>query len=194
MENHTLYIGHIDLGTLKILKATVEKIGHTIVGSGCTREEMVAFCEATPPDLIISSAEYPDGDGIEGLIEISRERVVPAIVIARKENIHKVERAIDDHVMAYLIDPITPDDLKPTIHVVIRRFEQFEELKQENDDLRAALETRKVMERAKGILMAKHGITEEDAYLKLRNLATSRRIKLSEVAAVIIEAETKKNA
>jgi len=193
MNKYKIFIGQSDPATSKILEATVEKLGHEVVGTGTTRAELIEFCTLTPPQLIISGAEYPDGNGIEGLIAIAERNPLPAVIVAQKDKLANVERAMDDHVMAYLVDPVTPDDLKPTIHVVMRRFQQFEELRKENEGLRDALQTRKKMERAKGILMAKHKMSEEDAYLKLRDLATSRRIKLGEVAEVIIAAETKNN-
>ncbi len=193
MNKYEIYIGQSELEIVKILEATVVELGHKVVGTGSTRAELIAFCTLTPPDLIISGAEYPDGNGIEGLIELAELNPLPAIIVAKRDNLANVERAMDDHVMAYLVDPVSPGDLKPTIHIVMRRFQQFQDLRKENADLREALETRKKLERAKGILMAKHKMSEEDAYLKLRDLATSRRIKLGEVAEVIIAAETKKN-
>ena len=187
----SVFVGHGDEATRRNIEAAVEQIGLSILGRGHSREILIEFCIKNSPDLIITGTEYPDGDGIEALIEIARHEPLPAIVISRSKAHPRLEEAMDDHVMAYLTDPVSPDDLKPTVHVVLRRFAQFRELRQEVADLREALETRKKLERAKGILMVRHDLSEEEAYLRLRDLATSRRTKLSEVATLVIESETK---
>lgn len=190
-ETISVFVGHSDEATRRSIEEAAGQVGLEIAGRGGTREMLLEFCVETPPDLIITGVRYPDGDGIEALVEISRRDPLPAIVISAAEGTPGLNEAMDDHVMAYLKDPVSADDLKPTVHVVMRRFSQFRELHQEVKDLRAALETRKKLERAKGILMAKHDLTEEQAYLKLRNIATSQRIKLSDVASVVIETERK---
>ena len=116
---------------------------------------------------------------------------MPSIVVTKKDSLDKVEKAMDDHVMAYMIEPVNSDELKPAIYVVLRRFEQLKQLEEENESLKDALASRKKVERAKGILMAKKGWSEEEAYLYIRKAATSNRIKMDSVADIVIETETK---
>jgi response regulator NasT len=94
-----------------------------------------------------------------------------------------------DHIMAYLVKPIKQSDLAPTIMIAVRRFEQFEALRKEASDLRQALSDRKVIEKAKGILMKKTGLDEADAFRRLQNVASEKNRKLVEIATMILTAE-----
>ena len=187
--NPRVLLSHGTEATRNILFAMIEALGHEITGVASTISDMKKMCEADRPDLIISGVIFPDGDGIDALIEISDPDPLPSIIVTRVDSLERVEHAMDDHVMAYLIDPVTREDLKPTIYVVMRRFKQFEDLHKENDNLKDALATRKVVERAKGILMASDGLSEEDAYLRLRDTATSNRQKMADVAQSIIDSQ-----
>ena len=189
MEQYRIFIGHPAEGTLSVLVATVKGMGHEVIGQTTSALTMIESCKALDPELIISGVQFSDKDGIEALIEISKPDPKPAIVIALSEDLDNVERAMDDHVMAYLIDPVTEDDLRPTIYVVKRRFDQFEELKEEVEDLKGAMAARKIVERAKGILMKKFDLDEEKAYLKLRKMATDKSMKLKDVADLVIAME-----
>jgi len=186
-----IYLSHGDAGTSKVLEAIITKLGHEIHGISDTCKKTYSDCIENPPDLILSGVEYEDGDGLENLIAISRKKTLPSIVVTRKDSLDKVEKAMDDHVMAYMIEPVNSDELKPAIYVVLRRFEQLKQLEEENESLKDALASRKKVERAKGILMAKKGWSEEEAYLYLRKAATSNRIKMDSVADIVIETETK---
>lgn len=190
METASIFLAYNDDGTRRILEASLLKLGHRLQGVSSTTAAMISRCVEDPPDLIITGTRFADGDGIEALIEISKTEPRPAIIITDDADLSKVEDAMDDHVMAFLIEPVTPDDLKPTILVVLRRFAQFQELRKENENLRGALETRKKLERAKGILMVAESLTEEESYLRLRDMATSRRIRIGEVAEEVIAGAT----
>ncbi|MEZ6066526.1 MAG: ANTAR domain-containing protein [Planctomycetaceae bacterium] len=149
----------------------------------CTRgHELIATAQADPPDLIIAGVDLPDMDGPTALIEISREVTVPAIVVTQQRSLDIVQKALEDHVMAYLIEPIKSAEILPTIYLVLKRFEQFQELQAENESLKQALAERKLIDRAKGILMKRAGIDEETAYKRLRRLATNNRIRMAEAA------------
>lgn len=186
MDKFSIVVAHSDESDRKQLVLDLGKLGHKVRAVTSTCRETLDECSDSHPDLIVSGILFEDGDGIETLIELSKNNPIPAIIVTQKTDLSKVERAMDDHVMAYLISPVTDDDLKPSIHVVMRRFAQFQQLREENLDLREALVTRKKVERAKGILMADRGMTEEEAYLHLRDLATSSRAKMSQVAEVLI--------
>jgi response regulator NasT len=100
-----------------------------------------------------------------------------------------IQRAEADHVMAFLVKPIKQADLEPAIAIAMRRFEQFQALQKETADLRQALEDRKVIEKAKGVLMKKAGLDENEAFRRLQRLASDRNRKLVDVAQMILTAE-----
>ncbi|MDF1656246.1 MAG: ANTAR domain-containing protein [Verrucomicrobiales bacterium] len=187
---HSIFIAHSLPETRETLEKELKSLGHEIVGISSSCKETLEHVIANPPRLIVSGIDFPDGDGVDTLVKISESRILPSIVVTSNATLERVERAMDDHVMAYLMEPVDAVDLKPSIHVVLRRFEQFEELHQEVRELKGALSTRKKVERAKGILMAKNELTEEEAYLQLRASATKNRISMSKVADLIIDTHT----
>ncbi len=194
MEPTKIFLSHPCEDTRRVLAAIIDAIGHEIIGQASSLPTLHEECIRLQPDLIISAFSYPPNNCVETLESISEKYPTPCIIIALQENLADVEKAMEDHVMAFLIDPVTKDDLSPTILVVLRRFAEMESLKQENKDLKASLQARKKMERAKGILMATQNMQEEAAYLHLRQMATSRRMKIEEVSDLIIEMATPKKS
>lgn len=151
-----------------------------------TAAELIATTLEREPDLIITGVDLPDMDGPSALIEISKSRMIPAIVVTRQRSLELVQRALEDHVMAYLLEPVKPEEIVPTIFLVIRRFEQLQELEAENQSLKQALSDRKVIERAKGFLMKQRSLDEEAAYKLLRRRATDNRIRMVEAAEQVL--------
>lgn len=141
------------------------------------------------PDLIITGIDLPELDGVSALLQISEHLRVPAIIITQQAALEQVERALDDHVMAYLLEPLRIDDLLPTVHLVLRRFREFQELHTEVTTLRQALDDRKVIERAKGQLMKQADLDEDAAYKRLRRVATDNRIRLVEAAEWVLDVD-----
>jgi response regulator NasT len=111
------------------------------------------------------------------------------ILVSAHQDTNLIERADLDHIMAYLVKPIKQGDLAPSIAVAIRRFDQFKSMRQEAADLRQALADRKVIEKAKGILMKKTGLDEPEAFRRLQKLASEKNRKLVEIASTILTAE-----
>lgn len=182
-----IVIAHADRATRDKLCDVVRGLGHTIRALCETTPMLCEACLPQPPDLIMSGVDMPGGDAIDALVEISKSDPTPAIVVTPKHSLLNVEEALRDHVMAYLVEPVDPAQIKPTIYLVCERFKQFEMLKAENDDLKSALTDRKLIERAKGVLMAQHQVSEPEAFRMLQKLAQSKRVKLSKVAAAMIE-------
>jgi response regulator NasT len=131
----------------------------------------------------------PDLDGIEAAIEIYRERPVPVILVSAYHDAPLIERAEADHILGYLVKPIKQADLEPVIGLAVRRFEQFQELRKEAGDLRQALEDRKVIERAKGVLMKRARLDEAEAFRRLQKLASEKSRKLVDIAQMLLVAE-----
>ena len=185
-----------DIGPLRVLVAYGTFDGRDVVSQLLTerRHDDIQACAsgtrlalALEPDLIITGIDLPELDGLSALIQISQSLTIPAIVITQQSTLDKVEQALKDHVLAYLLEPIQPQEILPTIHLVMRRFEEFRELKTEVETLKQALSDRKVIEQAKGMLMQRAAIDEETAYKRLRRMATDNRIRLIEAAQTVIE-------
>lgn len=184
-----ILIAHHDYDVLQSLVRAVKDIDYEIAGQVESIPEVVAEFAENKPDVVMTSLELSGGDVIQTLIDLSKDDPVPAIVITDKESLQDVERALQDHVMAYLLEPIDEDQIQPTIYLVIRRFEQFEALQEENQDLKQTLADRKVIEKAKGILMATSDLDEDAAFKRLQKMASQKRTKLIDIANAIILAQ-----
>ena len=173
------------------LKAALVELGHDVICDCNSCDAMVETVRAHRPDLIVTGVDLSDGDGIHTLVSLSDEYSIPAIVVTQRTSLKVVERAMLDHVMAYLIEPVEVSEIKPTIHLVLKRFEQFQDLQSEVETLKQALADRKVIERAKGLLMKRDDLDEDAAYKKLRRMATDGRIRLVDAAETLLQEETK---
>lgn len=174
---------------LLYLRTTLPLLGHEVVAAARTGAELLAQCRAAQPDLIITDIKMPGPDGIAAATEVFRERPTPVILVSAYHDPELIERAGADCIFGYLVKPIREADLPPAIAVAMGRFEQFRALQQEAADLRQALEDRKLVERAKGVLMQKSGADEAEAYRRLQRLATDRRCKLVEAARWVLTVE-----
>jgi response regulator NasT len=165
------------------------RLGHRVVAAAENGRELVEQCRALEPDLVITDIKMPDMDGIEAAMALYQDRPVPVILVSAYHDPELIQRAESDHIMGYLVKPIKQADLEPVIALATRRFEQFQALRREASDLRQALEDRKTIERAKGILMKKVNLDEQDAFRRLQKLASDKNHKLVEVARMIVTAD-----
>jgi AmiR/NasT family two-component response regulator len=165
------------------------RLGHTVIAAAQDGRELVELCRAREPDLVITDIKMPELDGIDAAVQIYKDRPIPVILVSAHQDASLVERAEMDHVMAYLVKPIKQGDLGPTIAIAVRRFEQFKMLRQEATDLRQALADRKVIEKAKGLLMKKGNLDEPEAFRRLQKLASEKNRKLVDIASMILTAE-----
>jgi AmiR/NasT family two-component response regulator len=164
-------------------------LGHRVVVAACDGREMVEHCRETRPDLIITDIKMPNMDGIDAAREICRGEPIPIILVSAHHEADLLERARSEHILAYLVKPIKRADLETAISVAMQRFEEFRALRKEAGELRGALEDRKVIERAKGILMKKAVLDEPAAFHRLQKLARDQNQKVVEVARMILRAE-----
>lgn len=165
------------------------RMGHTVVSVAENGRQLLEHCRALKPDLVISDINMPEMDGIEAATQVFREHPIPFILVSGYHDQSLIERAEADHVMAYLVKPIKQADLEPAIAIAMRRFAQFLELRKEADNLRQALNDRKQIERAKGILMKRSGLDEPAAFRRMQKLASERNLKLVEIASQILTAD-----
>ncbi|MDZ4779259.1 MAG: response regulator [Planctomycetia bacterium] len=164
-------------------------LGHEVVGAAATGRELVELCQRTNPDLVISDIRMPDMDGIDAAAEISRERQTPIILVSAFHDPEYIARAEQSYILAYLIKPVERAHLETAIAIVRRRFAEFESLRQETKDLKQALEDRKTIEKAKGVLMRRTRLAEHDAFRTMQKLSRDQNLKLIEVARKILESE-----
>ena len=170
-------------------KKILPRLGHQVVAAAATGRELVEQCLALRPDLVITDIKMPELDGIDAAVVLYREWPMPVILVSAYHDPELIRRAEVDHIMGYLVKPIKQSDLEPVIALALRRFEQFQALRQEAADLRQALEDRKVIERAKGILMKRGGLDEQDSFRRLQKLASEKNRKLVDIARMILVAE-----
>lgn len=168
------------------LQEALPRLGHEVVGVAQTGRELVELCRKLQPDLVITDIKMPDMDGLAASEEICRETPIPVIVVSAYHDPQFIERATQNHVLAYLLKPIRQHDLEPAISMAMRRFEQFQTLRRETTDLRQALDERKIVERAKGLLMKREHIDEQEAFRRLQKLAMNQNRKLIEVAQMVL--------
>ncbi|MEY2723829.1 MAG: hypothetical protein RI992_961 [Actinomycetota bacterium] len=158
--------------------------GYEVVGQGANGEEAIELVNTHKPDLVILDVKMPVLDGISAAEKIINS--CPVLMLTAFSQKELVERARDTGVMAYVVKPFTINDLLPAIEISISRFRQMKSLEVEVADLYERLETRKVLDRAKGILMKALNISEPDAFSWIQKTAMDRRISMKEVAQGVI--------
>jgi response regulator NasT len=174
---------------LEFYEMALSELGHEVVVKATNGSELVQGCLASKPDLVITDIKMPDMDGLDAATKIRAEQPTPVILVSAHHDAELIDRALHDHVLAYLLKPIKAANLEPTIALVMRRFAEFRALQQQAEDLQHALEDRKLVERAKGILMKRSGIDEPAAFRRLQKLSSEKNKKMVEIARMIITAE-----
>lgn len=174
---------------LDYYQQTLSALGHEVVAKAPTGTQLVEQCKLTHPDLVITDIKMPDKDGLDAAAEISRDKPTPVVLVSAYYDSELINRALQDHVLAYLIKPIKQADLETAIALAMRRFQEFQALHKQSDDLRQALEDRKIVERAKGSIMTRSGLDEQTAFRRLQKMAADKNLKLVEVARTILLAE-----
>jgi AmiR/NasT family two-component response regulator len=167
------------------LREMLVEEGHEVVGEARDGAEAVELARATRPDVVFMDVKMPGTDGITAAAVISQESIAPVVMVTAFSQTGYVESATQAGAMAYLVKPFTKRDIMPAMQVAVSRFAEARALSDEVADLTERLETRKVVDRAKGLLMAK-GMSEPDAFHRLQKLAMDRRRTLREVAEALI--------
>jgi len=166
--------------------------GHEVIAEAANGEEAVKLARELKPDFIIMDVKMPVMTGLEAAKLIDQESKAPVLLLTAYSQQDIVEKARDAGVIAYLVKPIREEQLFPAMEIAVSRFKELQELNAELDKLQETLETRKVVEKAKGILMKAHGLSEQDAYRKMQQFSMAKRISLKELAESIIAAANKR--
>ena len=184
----TVLIAEDHTQTRRSLKQHLELMGYDVVGAATNGKEAVELALALHPALIIMDVKMPEMDGIEAAAEISAKLPVPIILVTGMSSDEIAEKAVEAGVFAYLVKPITKKHLEPAIKLALARYGQFQSLQSEVSDLKDAIETRKVIEKAKGIVMKRCNISEDDAFKLLQSHSQKENKKMYDVAESIISA------
>ena len=160
--------------------------GYEVVGQASNGEQAVEMARELTPDLVIMDVKMPVMDGITAAEEIGAAKICPVVMLTAFSQTELVERARDAGVMAYIVKPFTAADLAPAIDIAHSRWSEMKALESEIADLGERLETRKQVDRAKGILMKKLKISEQDAFRWIQKTAMDRRLGMREVADAVI--------
>ncbi|MGV0837031.1 ANTAR domain-containing response regulator [Mycolicibacterium thermoresistibile] len=161
--------------------------GYEVVGEAGDGQEAVELAESLRPDLVIMDVKMPRRDGIDAAREIAAKRIAPIVVLTAFSQRELVEQARDAGAMAYLVKPFNSTDLIPAIEVALSRFAEIAALENEVAELSDRLETRKLVERAKGLLQSNHQMTEPEAFKWIQRAAMDRRTTMKRVAEVVLE-------
>jgi response regulator NasT len=171
------------------LEEQLKDLGYEVIGIARSGTEALQLAQRLKPDLIIMDIRMPEMDGTEAAARIRKQRPVPVVMLTAYSDKENIRKADDAGALAYLVKPVSENDLKPAIDIALSRFVDMREAEQQRDEYYYQLEARKLIERAKGILMQRLALTEREAYERLRQRARDKRIKMSEIAQAIIEAE-----
>jgi response regulator NasT len=171
------------------LRGQLEEIGHQVVGLATDGHQAVGLASSLDPDLIIMDIRIPGMDGIEAARAILSQKAIPIVFLTAYTDDDLLQRAGDAGAMAYLLKPVNGPNLRSAIQVALARFKELDALRREVTDLKEVLETRKVVEQAKGILMKRLQLSEAEAFRRLQQRSRSKRMTIREVAASILGAE-----
>ncbi|MCS7190438.1 MAG: response regulator [Fimbriimonadales bacterium] len=172
------------------LRQMLEELGMSVVGEASDGKQAVEKVRTLKPDLAILDVKMPEMDGIEAARILHEERLAPVILLTAYSDSDLIQRAKQAGVYGYLVKPFKQADLTPAIEVALARYQEARELEQQVDDLKEALETRKIIERAKGILMDTYGLREQEAYRRIQVQSMNTRKSMREIAEAIIIAHT----
>lgn len=172
------------------LEETLHELGHRVTISAADGDRLVEAFDEADVDLVITDIKMPGLDGLEAAERIRAIRPVPIIILSAFHDEAFVERALKEHVLAYLVKPIQVHSLQTSIEIAMRRFKEFQALQDQATSLQQALEDRKLIERAKGILMERAELSEGDAFRRLQLLSSQRNEKMVDVARMIVDTDS----
>jgi len=161
--------------------------GFDVVGEAGDGEMAVQLATELRPDLVVMDVKMPKLDGISAAERLSKNHIAPVVLLTAFSQKELVERASEAGALAYVVKPFTPNDLLPAVEIALARYQQIIALESEVADLAERFETRKLVDRAKGLLNEKMGLTEPEAFRWIQKASMDRRLTMHEVAQTIID-------
>lgn len=168
------------------LREMLTNLGYLVVGEVADGTSAVNLARELRPGIVIMDIKMPDMDGIDAARILTQERIAPVVLLTAYSQSELIERAKDAGVVGYIVKPIRESDLAPAIEVALARFGELRALEREVGDLKDALETRKLVDRAKGILMDGQSLTESQAFRRIQTMSMNTRKSMKQVAEAII--------
>ena len=170
------------------IREMLEDAGHEVVGEAVNGRRAVELTRQHRPDLVLMDIKMPEMDGITAAGKIYADKIAPVILLTAFSQPDIVEKAKDSGVMGYLVKPVQESQLFPAIEIALSRWQEMQGMEDELAKLKDSLETRKLVDRAKGIIMAAHKLGEQEAYRRMQQYAMQKRVSIKEVAQSIIRA------
>ena len=168
------------------LRERLSGLGYTVVGEAADGQMAISLARRLQPDLVLMDIKMPEIDGIAAARVLLQERIAPVVLLTAFSDRELIDDAREAGVLGYISKPFREADLVSTLEVAIARFEEFRAIEKENADLKNTLETRRLVERAKGLLMDTQGLSESVAFRRIQKLAMDRRKSMKEIAEAII--------
>ncbi len=173
------------------LRELLEEAGHEIVGEAKDGFQAVEMARRSRPDLVIMDIKMPHQDGLTAARTITGEGCAPVLLLTAFSQPEIVEKAVESGAMAYLVKPVQENQLFPAMEIALSRWDEMQQMEQELEAAKDSLESRKLLDRAKGILMAKLRLNEQEAYRRIRQYSMQKRKSIKEVAESIIRSASK---
>lgn len=174
------------------LREMLTTLGYLVVGEVGDGQSAVNLARELKPDVVIMDIKMPNMDGIEAARILTQEQIAPVLLLTAYSQRDLVDRAKEAGVVGYLVKPFREQEIAPAIEIALARFQEFRELEKEVGDLKETLETRKIVDRAKGVLMDTQHLTEAEAFRKIQKMSMNTRKPMREIAEAIILAHEAK--
>jgi AmiR/NasT family two-component response regulator len=171
------------------LKEELQRQGYLVIGDVGDGLSAINLARELRPDLVVMDIKMPEMDGIAAAETLTHEKLAPVVLLTAYSDEELIERARNAGVVHYVTKPWRQSDLKPAIEIALNRFREFREMETKVKDLEDHLATRKVVERAKGVLMDKYKLNEQEAFRRIQKLSMNNRKSMKEVAEAILLAE-----
>jgi len=168
------------------LKTLLEEMGHMVVGEAADGQKALELARSLKPDVVIMDIKMPVMDGLDAAKIIAEEKIAPVVLLTAYSQKDLIERAKDAGVFGYLVKPFQESDLMPAIDIAIARYLELHDLESTLGDLEQKLETRKLVDRAKGVLMDKLKMSEADAFRWIQQKSMNQRKSMKEIAEAVI--------
>ena len=174
------------------LREMLTTLGYLVVGEAGDGQSAVNSARELKPDIVIMDIKMPNMDGIEAAKILTQEKIAPVLLLTAYSQRDLVDRAKEAGVVGYLVKPFREQEIGPAIDIALARFQEFRELAKQVGDLNETLETRKIVDRAKGVLMDTQHLTEAEAFRKIQKMSMNTRKPMKEIAEAIILAQEAK--
>lgn len=168
------------------LKTLLEEMGHNVVGEAADGQKALELTRSLKPDVVIMDIKMPVMDGLDAAKIIAEEKIAPVVLLTAYSQKDLIERAKEAGVFGYLVKPFQESEILPAIEIAISRYLEMQELESTVGDLQSKFETRKLVDRAKGILMDKRKLTEAEAFRLIQQQSMNQRKSMREIAEAII--------